>query len=360
MRKKVILFIAVSLLMTGHNAEAKVLPEVTQAAVDEMGVTYGVPCMTGFVFVDGQYLPPPYTVTRRGNAIFINRYQIEQPVAWTYFDSTAADAPLAKEPGAPDDDGDFTEPDVKMNPDAAERAPAKVSSIDALFSEDAGDAAEMPVKEEGGRTIRSIDDLFGDGGEPDEKPAEKPVVQPIQKTVNSIDDLFGDEPVTAKPAAAERAKNIGSIDDLFADDEKMVGIIQPEHAKPAVAAELRPVVPQTPEELKAKKEILKKRLDDKREAYERAIAKGELYFFSTSHNRINGNYGTARSLLEVLPGALRYARSPEDLMSRLKAGNLYFIDLNTCEALYRHKTTFPLLQQRLDNIKEMETLKASK
>jgi len=331
MSKKVILLIAAWLLSAGHIAEAKALPEVTQAAVDEMGVTYGVPSMNGFVFVDGQYLPPPYTVTRRGNAIFINRHQIEQPVAWTYFDSSAAGTPLPKDPGEHEEEGDFTAPDTKMDPFAAGPAPAKVSSIDALFSEDAAAPEAVPAKREGAKTIRSIDDLFGD----DDEPPAKPAVKPIQKAVSSIDDLF-------------------------ADDEKTGGGAELKQPRAAAAAELKPVVPQTPEELKAKKEILRKRLDDKRDAYERAIAKGELFFFSTTHNRINGNYGTARTLLEVLPGALRYARSPTELMTLLKAGNLYFIDLNTCEALYRHKTTFPLLQQRLDNIKEMETLKASK
>ncbi|MDD2598450.1 MAG: hypothetical protein PHO37_04390 [Kiritimatiellae bacterium] len=312
----------VCLSVACHAFGAKSLPEVTQAALDEMGVTYGTPQMSGFVFVNGRYLPPPYTVTRRGNALFINRYQIEQPVAWSYFDSTVVDTPETVDPA-----------ELDHEEDSVGAAPAQVSSIDALFSEDQGAAADTAPKEQGAKTIKSIDDLFGD------------------------EDVQREE-----PAPGPRAQNISHIDDLFTDDEPPkrapVNLFRPQPVAPVVA--FKPAVPQTPEQLQAKKEILKARLDQKRDSYERALAKGELYFFNTSHNQINGNYGTARTLIEVLPAALRYARSPSELLSRLRSGSVYFIDFTTCEALYKHKTTFPLLQQRLDNIKEMEYLKAAR
>lgn len=351
MRKKRTFFLMVCLAAACHSLDAKSLPEVTQAALDELGITYGVPQMNGFVFVNGRYLPPPYTVTRRGNAIFINRYQVEQPVAWSYFDSSVTDRPEATDPEELNLEGDAMGREGRGVGAAADGAPAKVSSIDALFSEDA------PPTESGATTIRSIDDLFGDDGEQ----MEKPTVRIYDQRGSSLDDLFGDAPGVNQPAAAERPKNVTHIDDLFTDDEPpkkpTVSQFQP---RIAPVQEIRPRVPQTPEQLQSKKEILKKRLDEKRESYERAIAKGELYFFNTAHNQINGNYGTARTLMEVLPGALRYSRSPSELMDLLRAGNVYFIDLTTCGALYRHKTTFPLLQQRLDNIKEMEYLKAAR
>ena len=49
------------------------LPEITDAAIAELGITLGTPQMNGFVFIDGRYISPPYTVTRKGNGIFINR-----------------------------------------------------------------------------------------------------------------------------------------------------------------------------------------------------------------------------------------------------------------------------------------------
>lgn len=315
------------ILTVSHAVQAGSLPKVTQASIDDMGVTSGIPQMSGFVFVDGQYLPPPYTVVRRGNAIFVNRSQIEQPVAWTYFDRSASAGS-----GALDQDGDITQLDDKGVDVAAVTVPAKVSSIDDLFSDEDTDVV---VKEEDSKTISSIDDLFGDDDDEDDK--KLVVKQPV--TVNSIDDLFGDD------------------DDDFGDMDNL---------KPAVVVKRRVIaprpslVPQTAEQLAAKKVILKKRLDDKRATYERAIAKGELFFFGTSHNRINGTYGTARAMLEVLPSALRYSRSPSDLLLRLKAGNVYFVDHTVCDALYKYKTTFPLLQQRLDKIRQMEDMKAAK
>ncbi|MFA7172614.1 MAG: hypothetical protein WC340_04240 [Kiritimatiellia bacterium] len=306
MKKKLTFFLMVCLTAACHSLEAKSLPEVTQAALSEMGVTYGIPQMSGFIFVNGRYLPPPYAVTRRGNAIFINRHQIEQPVAWSYFDSSVVDTPEAIDPGELNAESNVLDQKPRGEGESADAAPAKVASIDALFSEDVDAGADTAVKEQGVQNISHIDDLFTD-----DEPPKRPVA-----------NLFQPQPAPVK------------------------------EAKPAVS--------QTTEQLQEKKEILKARLDKKREFYERAIAKGELYFFNTSHNQINGNYGTARTLIEVLPGALRYSRSPSELMSFLRAGNVYFIDLTTCEALYKHKTTFPLLQQRLDNIKEMEYLKAAK
>jgi hypothetical protein len=79
------------------------LSDMAEVAVEELGSTYGTPQMSGFVFVDGRYLPPPYTVARKGNGIYINRTLVEQPVAWPR--GAGAAGPAAKK--AIDADGDF-------------------------------------------------------------------------------------------------------------------------------------------------------------------------------------------------------------------------------------------------------------
>ena len=291
--------------------------------------------MTGFVFVDGKYLPLPDTVVRRGNAIFINRIKIEQPVAWTYFERS--DATAYQDPNALNEEDDFFESNNQGDLPTAVKVPGEVSCIDDLLANDAMDG-DVASKDTATKTISSLDDLFDD----DDSEMEKQVVNKQPMIVNSLDDLFGDT------------------------DEEDCGSADKNDSKPAATASRRtivskaPPVPQTAEQLAAKKEVLKKRLDEKRDTYERSIAKGELFFFGTSHNLVNGNYGSARAMLEVLPSALRHAQSPDDLMFRLKAGNLYFIDHSICQALYKHKRTFPLLQQRLDKIKQMEALKAAR
>jgi hypothetical protein len=119
-------------------------------------------------------------------------------------------------------------------------------------------------------------------------------------------------------------------------------------------------VRRTPEELKKLKEDLKSSLDARRKSFEQALSRGEIYFFSQRHSRLNGNYGTARTLMGVLPSALRYAQSPQDLLQRLNQGNVYFVDFAICSALYKNKLTFPLLEERLKRIEEQEALDAAR
>ena len=54
----------------------------SEDAVADLGTTTGMPQMSGFVFIDGRYLRPPYTVSRKGDSIFINRQFVEQPTSW--------------------------------------------------------------------------------------------------------------------------------------------------------------------------------------------------------------------------------------------------------------------------------------
>lgn len=301
------------------------LPEIQQESIDELGETAGTPVMTGFVFINGRYLPPPYTVTRRGNAIFINKYQIEQPVPWSYFNSNTASS------ASPTNETPLDAP-VTLAPDE----PEKVESIDQLFMDDSQQPAEQPVEEV--KQVTSIDDLFG--GNDTENKAPPPAQQPASN-INTIDDLFKDDVVTTGE------KITPSINFKAGSRDRTV-------------QEMKAPQDISDQELQQRKLRLKLMLDEKRNTYEKHLAVGELYFFGTTHDRVNGTYGTARALFEVLPGALRYSNSPQDLLRRLHNGNVYFIDYSICEALYRNKTTFPLLQQRLEKIKRDEAIRAAR
>jgi len=252
------------------------LPEITETALAELGIAYGVPGMSGFVFVEGRYLAPPYTVTRRGNGIFVNRVQVEQPVVW----------PRGVEPAsaarAVDADGDFE----TVAPEAAQPAPAQ------------------------------------------------PVAEDAQK------------------------KAVKSIDDLFADEEEPAAAPQPAAARPAPAASTQAV--RSPEDHARDKAQVIEGLDRIRAGYEQALSRGEIFFFGQRHNRVNGTYGTARTLMGVLPKALRYAESPLDLQNRLKQGGVYFLDIGICGELFKNRNTFPLLEERLRKIEADEALEAIK
>ena len=252
------------------------LPEVPEEAVGALGVTTGVPQRGGFVFVDGKYLPPPYTVTRRGNGIFINRIQVDQPVPWA--------APAPKDaPKKLDEDGDF---EVAEEEDAEEVVGAD-DGDELLFGDAQGGKAEA----------HAIDALFDDVA-PVKKKAPAPKVPPPARAA-------ADAPLSNKQQADE----------------------------------------------------LKVKLDALRKQYEAALGRGEIYFFAQQHSRVNGTLGSAKALFAVLPSALRYAQSPQDLMARLNQGGVYFLDLPTCADLYRNRTSFAQLDERRKQIEAEDAAK---
>jgi len=59
-----------------------ILPQVSYAEenfIEQFGVTEGSPVNKGFVFLDGQYIEPPYVVSREGLTLLINGRKIERP-----------------------------------------------------------------------------------------------------------------------------------------------------------------------------------------------------------------------------------------------------------------------------------------
>jgi hypothetical protein len=263
------------------------LPEVTETAVQELGSTYGTPQMNGFVFIDGRYVVPPYTVTRRGNGIFINRILVEQPVVWPRGGGAEPAGAGQDAKKAIDGDGDFE----VVAPEQARPAPEP--------------------EPEKAKAVRSIDDLFADEEEP--AAAAAPAAPAA--------------PATPVPAAAWPAQ------------------------QPAA---------RTPEDAAREKAQTVEALDRVRKGYEQALGRGEIFFFGQRHSRVNGTYGTARTLMGVLPRALRQAVSPQDLQQRLQQGGVYFLDSAICAEIFRNKTTFPQLEERLRRIEEIEALEAQR
>ena len=101
------------------NAADSVFEKVPDAARKALKGARGKSVRKGFVFINGHYLPPPYTVARYGTAIFINNVQATgQIVPWKTFLSTQAGGASA--------------------PASSPAMPArKVSAIDDLFDDGA-------------------------------------------------------------------------------------------------------------------------------------------------------------------------------------------------------------------------------
>ena len=244
------------------------LPDVPEEAIDALGSTDGTQQSKGFVFVEGRYIAPPYTVSRKGNGIFVNRIQVEQPFAWMAETLTLAALPPTKKPAE-----EVKKSDVESG-DSSLEAPA-LGPV-----EDFMNASVLP-------------------------PAE---VKPVDKPAgNALDLLFGDG--ATKPAAEEKK------------------------AVPVVLTQKQ-------------KDELRHKLDAIRMRFEVGLAQGEIFLFNDKNGRINGTYGTAKALFAVLPEAVRYSKSPQDLMSRLNQGGVNFLDINACSDLYRNKFNFMLLNDR--------------
>jgi len=111
---------------------------VPAGALQHLKGARGKPIRKGVVFVNGRYMPPPYTIWRRGTAIFVGDVQVTgQIVPWSTF-LMAQDNPSVATP----------------RKEAAKPAPAR--SVDDLFDDDApapkksAPAAAPAQTEEGG------------------------------------------------------------------------------------------------------------------------------------------------------------------------------------------------------------------
>lgn len=261
------------------------LPEVPEEAIEALGTTVGTQQNSGFVFIEGRYLAPPYTVSRKGNGIFINRIQVEQPFGWSAETLTPSAIPPPKK------------------------------------------TAEEPKKKDPEKTSIFSDTPAQEGAEP------------------STNVLVAAE---EKPAAAPAGN---TLDALF---DEGAAKVPPEEKKEAPAEKKAiPVVL-----AQKQKDELRQKLDMMRQRFEVGLAQGEIFLFNYKYGRLNGTYGTAKTLFSVLPEAVRYSQSPQDLMARLNQGGVYFLDINACTDLYRNKLNFMVLSDRRRAIEVAESKKS--
>ncbi len=123
------------------------------AAVKALKATRGKEFQSGWVFVDGKYIPPPYKVERFGTVIRINGTQVTgEIVPWTEFIKTQEGVEVTRNESAP---------------------------------------AEEPVE-----------DIFDE----EEEEEEEDIFADEEDEESTLDDLFDDEPAEKKSAPAKKAK----------------------------------------------------------------------------------------------------------------------------------------------------------
>ena len=126
---------------------------VPKAALTELKATVGKPFSAGLVFVNGQYLEPPYTVERWGTAIRINGTQVTgQVVAWNEFLKTQsgvkiveAAAPAAAVPSSPAEAEEEAEDESEVDDDCDLDDLFEGSSVKTKAKKAAPPKAKKPV-----------------------------------------------------------------------------------------------------------------------------------------------------------------------------------------------------------------------
>ena len=152
--KKTAMMIVVAL--AAAFAQAAFAPN-PKGAFKALGGERGKPVKTGMVFVDGKYIPPPYTVERYGLVLRVNKTPVTGPVI-------------------PWDEFVKTQEGVKVTKTVTGGDPAPDAS---------GDAAAAP--------------------EPEPEPEEEEEVYSLSFDDDPLADLFDDEPTAKKPAAKKKA-----------------------------------------------------------------------------------------------------------------------------------------------------------
>lgn len=127
-------------------------PRPPAAAVTALNKTVGKPFSAGYVFIDGKYIKPPYTVERYGTVVRINGCQVTaEIVPWEEFVKTQSGVTVTKTetPAASDDSTSAAAPEPDPEPEVEEDDDDSESSLDDLFDDDPKpkkSAAKKPAK----------------------------------------------------------------------------------------------------------------------------------------------------------------------------------------------------------------------
>ena len=148
----------------------------------------------------------------------------------------------------------------------------------------------------------------------------------------------------AKPAAPAPARPAQSVDDLFADTPPAAPV---KTAAPA-AANAAEDVDFTPNEQSKR---LLKRINDRRSYLDRRLREGYVIFFGSRYAPVSVAPRMARALLAMLPEAIRAADDGADLLRKLRAKGVNYLNREICDELVENRTDSP---QIIEHRKEME------
>ena len=150
-----------------------------------------------------------------------------------------------------------------------------------------------------------------------------------------------------QPAAPAQPRPVQNVDDLFADTPPPAAKAPAAAAAPTAAtAEAESSF--TPNE--QTKRMLK-RINDRRSYFDRKLREGNVIFFGTRYSPVSLDSRLVRSLLTVLPEALRDANDGAQLYATLRAKGTTYISREVCDDLVENRQDY---LQIIERRKEME------
>lgn len=116
------------------------------AALKALKAAVGRPFSSGWVFIDGKYIPPPYKVERYGTVLRINGNQVTgEVIPWNEFVKTQDGVKVTKTESAPDTLGDAAPAASEPEEDLADDD-SWDSSLDDLFDDEPAAKKSTPKK----------------------------------------------------------------------------------------------------------------------------------------------------------------------------------------------------------------------
>ena len=280
--KKTTVLLAAALVAIFAQADFAPNPK---GAVKALKVEKSKPFRTGMVFIDGKYVPPPYTVERYGLVLRINKKQITGPVIpWEEFVKT----------------------------------------------------------QEGVKVSKSVS---GGGGDAEAETSAEPEPEPEpEEDYDSDDDyllsdLFDDEPVVKKSSSSASKK------------------------KPAKAKPKKPVVTVTYsfdgefQHNETTKALLKK-ISQARTEIDAILRKGGFICVGADYSRVTGDAGTAKIVLDKLPGLMQTSPDARSLAAGVRASGISFFPDALCRDFYINRVDYRKLLERQKALKDEEKVKA--
>lgn len=120
----------------GESVASGEFPKQPKEAPPALKITRGRPFSAGYVFINGYYMPPPYTVERYGTVIRVNGIQVsDQVVPWNDFLKTQKDVKVTKTVIEPQEEAPSAEPESVPEPESAPLVGETEVLLDDLFDD---------------------------------------------------------------------------------------------------------------------------------------------------------------------------------------------------------------------------------